>query len=162
MKISCGILPYRIKNHELEVFLVHPGGPFFAKKDKGFWGICKGELNSNEDELECAIREFKEEMGIDLSLRKNELTSLGEVIQKNSKVVKTWVIKEDLKNLVDENGFVDLTNISIKATITLNGQSFELPEIDKGEFFTIEVALEMINEKQKEFILKLKQLTKCK
>lgn len=152
MKISCGILPYRIKNNQLQVFLVHPGGPFFAKKDIGFWGISKGELDLNEDDIDCAIREFKEEVGIDLNNRREELKSLGEVTQKNGKTVKAWALKDDLNDLVDENGSVNLTGVSPKVTINLKGRSFEVPEIDKGMFFNLEEAMIKINERQRELV----------
>jgi predicted NUDIX family NTP pyrophosphohydrolase len=63
VKKSAGILLYRFKDLNLEIFLVHPGGPFWAKKDSGAWSIPKGEFNDNEAPLEAAIREFKEETG---------------------------------------------------------------------------------------------------
>ena len=66
-KLTAGILLYRVRRGELEVFLVHPGGPFWAKKDDGAWSIPKGECAEDEDPLACALREFKEETGIDLT-----------------------------------------------------------------------------------------------
>lgn len=67
MKQSAGILLFRKKDELIEFFLVHPGGPFFAKKDLGFWTVPKGELNEGEDALTAAIREFKEEIGQSLT-----------------------------------------------------------------------------------------------
>lgn len=156
MKISCGILPYRIKDDQLEVFLVHPGGPFFARKDIGFWGISKGELNKDEECIDCAVREFKEETGVDLSFRKNELISIGEIVQKNGKKVYPWAIQDSLQNIVDENGFADLREISSKVHIKLKFKVFETPEIDKGKFFRVEEALEKMNEMQREFVERIK------
>lgn len=155
MKISCGILPYRIVNNQLQVFLVHPGGPFFVKKDDGYWGMSKGELDGNEDYIECALRELKEETGIDLASRKQDLIELGQIIQVNNKQVYAWAIQDNLLNTVDVNGFVDLKNVSNKIEIKLGVKIFESPEIDKGQFFTIEQAKIKMNVKQQEFLQRL-------
>lgn len=82
MKQSAGILLFRRKDQQVEFFLVHPGGPFFAKKDIGFWTVPKGELNEGEEPLKAAIREFKEETGQSLTGDFIELTS---VVQKGGK-----------------------------------------------------------------------------
>lgn len=155
MKISCGILPYRINNGQLEVFLVHPGGPFFAKKDIGFWGISKGQINTDEEPIDCAIREFKEETSMDLQLRKSKLISIGEIVQENGKLVYAWAIEDGLTNIVDQNGIADLRELSNKVQIKLKFKTFEAPEIDTGRFFKIEEALVKMNESQKEFIKRI-------
>lgn len=150
MKISSGIMPYRIKNNQLEVFLVHPGGPFNSKKDIGYWGISKGEINKDESLLQAALREFKEETGVDLSTRINEFIELGSIIQKNGKEVFAWAIEyiEDIK--VSSN----TTTIEWPPK---SGRKMEIPEVDRGEFFAEDEAVKRINVKQAEFITRLRE-----
>lgn len=143
MKISCGIVPYRIVNKKLEVFLVHPGGPFFKNKTKGFWGISKGEIEKGEEYIDCALREFKEETGVDLYSRKHELKPLGSIVQKNNKMVYGWAIEY----------IADIIPVSNTITINLGFKKFEVPEIDQGKFFSIDDALVVIREEQRELIL---------
>ncbi len=92
-KKSAGILLYRFNNKEIEFFLVHPGGPFFVKKDLGAWSIPKGEFDESENAFDAAIREFKEEVGIDLS---GKAIMLSPIKQKSGKQVFTWAIEGDL------------------------------------------------------------------
>ncbi len=92
-KRSAGILLYR-RTPELEVLLVHPGGPFWAKKDVGAWSIPKGEHDDAEDAQACALREFEEETGTRPS--EGELDDLGTVRQKSGKVVQAWALEGDL------------------------------------------------------------------
>ena len=87
-KQSAGILLYRIDQNRLEIFLVHPGGPFWAKKDGGAWSIPKGEFASDEDPLEAAKREFKEETGKQLS---GDFIPLRPIVQKAGKEVFAWI-----------------------------------------------------------------------
>lgn len=156
MKISCGVLVYRVQNNELQVFLVHPGGPFFAKKDNGYWSIPKGELNKNEEKVDCAIREFNEETSVDISNYRNKMIELGSVIQKNGKQVFAWALEYELPEIVDSNGFADLKEKSNKITINLGIKQFQAPEIDKGQFFNLENAKVKVNPNQWELIEKLK------
>ena len=93
MKQSAGILLYRKTGSEPEFFLVHPGGPFFAKKQEGWWTIPKGEPNPDEDLLECAIREFEEETGYRPS---PPFTELAPITQKGGKKVYCWAAEGDL------------------------------------------------------------------
>src|SRR5512144_351963 len=93
-KRSAGILLYRGKGAGLEVLLVHPGGPFWAKKDLGAWSIPKGEHDDGEDGLACALRELKEETGAELP--RDHLTDLGTVKQRGGKVVQAWAVEGDL------------------------------------------------------------------
>jgi predicted NUDIX family NTP pyrophosphohydrolase len=152
MKISCGILIYKIENNELYFFLVHPGGPFFAKKDFGFWSIPKGELKNNEQPIDCALRELLEETRIDLRHSKENLLSLGDVVQKNNKKVFAWAINNSLNNIVDGEGFVDLSSVSNKIEIRLGVKIFEVPEVDKGQFFKFDIAVQKINPQQVAFL----------
>src|SRR5262245_52214313 len=91
-KISAGLLMYRMRDGELEFFLVHPGGPFWKNKDAGAWTIPKGELGDGEDELLCAQREFEEET----SFKSREpFTKLKPITQKGGKVVHAWAFEGD-------------------------------------------------------------------
>ncbi len=93
MKKSAGILLYKKMNDKIEFLLVHPGGPYFAKKDEGVWSIPKGEYEVTESPLEAAIREFKEETGYDVN---GEFTELNPVKLKSGKEVNAWAAKGDL------------------------------------------------------------------
>jgi len=92
LKQSAGILMYRFKKKVLEVFLVHLGGPYWEKKDLGAWSIPKGEFTHEEDPLEAAKREFKEETGFAVEGRFIPLTPIK---QKSGKVVYVWAVEED-------------------------------------------------------------------
>ncbi len=138
-KQSAGILLYRLQNKYLEIFLVHPGGPFFVKKDAHAWSIPKGEFNDEEDPLEVAKREFEEETGQKI---KGEFSELKPVKQKGGKTVFAWAVE----------GTVDETKI-VSNTFTIewppkSGKMKAFPEVDKGEWFTISIAKEKINESQ--------------
>src|SRR5438105_1670672 len=91
-KRSAGILLFRSTNAQLEIFLVHPGGPFWSKKDSGAWSIPKGEY-SEEDPLAAAKREFEEETGVAIA---GDFLPLGEVKQPGGKVVQAWALEHDL------------------------------------------------------------------
>src|SRR5271170_2293283 len=91
-KRSAGLLMYRKVRGVLEVFLVHPGGPFYAKKDEGVWTIPKGEYGSGEEPLDAAQREFTEETGF---VARGPFVSLGEVKQKSGKRVVAWAFEGD-------------------------------------------------------------------
>ncbi|WP_028297402.1 NUDIX domain-containing protein [Olivibacter sitiensis] len=148
MKLSAGILLYRHSPNDgvLEFFLVHPGGPYFARKDAGWWTIPKGEPNEEEELLATAIREFEEETGYK---PKKPFYSLLPVKQKGGKTVHCWAVEGDL----------DAEKI-ICNTFTLewpprSGLQKSFPEIDRAEWFSLDDALKMINEQQREFLLEL-------
>lgn len=150
-KHSSGILLYKFNNEKLEVMLVHPGGPFWARKDKGAWSIPKGLLEENENPLEAAKREFKEETGFDID---GEFISLGELQQPSKKIVHAWAIEMDL----------DATRIRSN-TFTLewpknSGKIQEYPEIDKGDWFDIKQAKKKILIGQISFIDSLIEIIK--
>ena len=90
-KTSAGILLYR-RQPELQVFLVHPGGPFWAKKDLGAWSLPKGELDEGEDPLAAAIREFTEETGFPVD---GDFRALSPLRQKNGKIIHAWAVEGD-------------------------------------------------------------------
>src|SRR6266568_1507315 len=93
MKLSAGILMYKVEDGGLKVLLVHPGGPFFATKDVGAWSIPKGEYLEQDDPVEAAIRELEEETGA--TVAKEDLTELGVVRQKGGKLVSAWCARGD-------------------------------------------------------------------
>jgi predicted NUDIX family NTP pyrophosphohydrolase len=145
-KRSAGILLYR-RSPELEVLLVHPGGPFWAKKDLGAWSIPKGEHDEGEDARACAIREFTEETGRAPS--PGELEDLGTVKQKAGKVVQAWALEGDL----------DADRVSSN-TFTMqwpprSGRLQEFPEVDRAEWFSLNEARERINPAQAAFLDRL-------
>ena len=150
-KKSAGILLYRIKNKMLEVLLVHPGGPFWIKKDAGAWTIPKGELNVDEEPFDAAIREMKEETGIIL---KGNFIELTPVKQKGGKLVYAWAKEQD----------VDLSDIKSNEFEMewppKSGKKKLFPEIDKADWFDLKTAKEKMNAGQlpliEELIIKLK------
>lgn len=93
-KLSAGILLYRVRNNNVEVFLVHPGGPFWAKKDVGSWSLPKGEYADGEAPLAAAKREFAEEVGREVPV--GEVSELGEVKYSN-KILSVWAVKGDME-----------------------------------------------------------------
>jgi len=130
-KNSAGLLMYRVRNNQLEVLLVHLGGPFWARKDKGAWFIPKGEIEPGEDEFAAAKREFKEETGIEPS---GEFTALGTIKHKGGKIVHAWAFEGDC----------DPSSVRSN-TFTLewpprSGKRQEFPEVDKAQFLSVEQA----------------------
>jgi predicted NUDIX family NTP pyrophosphohydrolase len=138
-KKSAGILLYRFNKKNIEFFLVHPGGPFFIKKDLGAWSIPKGEFNEGENPFDAALREFKEETGIDISGEPIELSSIK---QKSGKQVLAWAIEGDLdpKKIASNTFSLEWPPKS--------GKFQDYPEIDKGEWFNYEMAKQKINPAQ--------------
>ena len=145
-KISAGILLYRKNNKHLQVFLVHPGGPFFVKKDLGSWSIPKGELSEEEDPLEAAKREFFEETG---TLLDGMYIALSPVKQKSGKIVCAWAIEGN----IDEKQIK--SNLFQIEWPPKSGKLKEYPEIDRGEWFTISDANEKIIPGQAPLLLEL-------
>ena len=134
---------YRRRNDRLEYLLVHPGGPFWAKKDEGAWTIPKGEIEAGEDPLAAAKREFEEELGF---AAMGELIQLASIKQKSGKVVHAWAFEGDCEpSALKSNTF----------TIEWPPRSarmMEFPEVDRAEFFTIEIATQKINPAQISFL----------
>lgn len=136
---SAGILLYRLVKGSVEIFLVHPGGPFFAKKDLGVWTIAKGEFTDEEEPLSAAIREFFEETG---KLLEGRFTELAPVKQKSGKIVYAWAMEGDL----DESQLK--SNLFQMEWPPRSGLFREFPEIDKGAWFSPETAKQKINPAQ--------------
>jgi len=134
-KTSAGLLMYRVREGELQVLLVHPGGPFWKNKDHGAWMIPKGEVTEEEDLLEAAKREFREETGFGAE---GTFVPLGSVKHRSGKVVHAWAFEGDL----DPNAI--RSNVFKMEWPPKSGQQREFPEIDKAAFFSIEEAPRMM------------------
>lgn len=147
-KVSAGLLLYR-KRKGLEVFLVHPGGPFWAKKDAGAWSLPKGEIHAGEDPLVTARREFTEETGFEIA---GEFTPLEPVRQSGGKVVHAWAVEGDCDaSLVTSNNFT-------MEWPPKSGRMREFPEVDRAEWFSIDEARTRINPAQAAFLDQLASL----
>jgi predicted NUDIX family NTP pyrophosphohydrolase len=149
IKQSAGILLYRIKNKVPQVFLVHPGGPFWARKDLGAWTIPKGEYNEGEEPLDAALREFEEETGTKL---KGKTIALTAIRQKAGKTVHCWAVKGDI------NPATLVSNTFEMEWPPRSGHQKTFPEVDKGDWFTLPIAREKINVRQVAFINELEKL----
>lgn len=139
-KTSAGLLLYRRRGAALEVFLVHPGGPFFAKKDLGAWGIPKGEIHAGEDPLEAARREFLEETGFEIE---GEFRPLGDVRQKSGKIVRAWAVLGD----VDAEAL--RSNEFEMEWPPFSGRRASFPEIDRGAWYGLDEAARRIRPEQR-------------
>ena len=137
---------FRRREGQLEVFLVHPGGPFWARKDLGAWSIPKGEFEEGEDPLATARREFAEETG---SAVEGEFLPLGEVKQPGGKWVSAFALEYDFDTALMKSN-----------TFTLewppkSGNSKEFPEVDKCGWFSLPVAREKLLKGQIDFLMRL-------
>ncbi len=142
-KLSAGVLMYRYRNGELEVFLVHPGGPFWAKKDLGSWSIPKGEYEDGEEPPGAAAREFQEETGFAV---KGSLHELGVVKQAGGKVIAAWCFEGD----ADPADL--LSNTFQLEWPPRSGSTMEFPEVDRGGWFSLAAARERILRGQAPFL----------
>src|SRR5947209_18928084 len=140
VKRSAGLLLHRIRDDERQVLLVHPGGPFWARRDAGAWSIPRGEYEPGEDPLMAARREFAEELGSPPP--ETDAVDLGEIRQKSGKLVHAWAIAGDLE--VDT---VQSNTCEIEWP-PRSGRMIEIPEIDRAEWFGLEQAREKINPAQ--------------
>lgn len=147
---SAGILLYRRGESELEVLLVHPGGPFWSRRDTGAWSIPKGEYGPGEDPLAAARREFAEELGVPCA--EGPAHDLGEVRQKGGKLVHAWAIEGDL-----DAGAITSNTFELEWP-PRSGKLIEVPEVDRAEWFSPERAREKINPAQAEFLDRLAQV----
>ncbi len=136
---SAGILLYRKKNGVLRVFLIHPGGPFFAKKDAGAWSIPKGEIGEGEDPLAAGRREFEEETGC---RPEGRFIPLLPITQKGGKTVLAWAVEGDC-----DPGTIKSNTFTLEWP-PKSGRMREFPEADRAGWFTIEEAKQKINPAQ--------------
>jgi predicted NUDIX family NTP pyrophosphohydrolase len=147
-KQSAGLLMYRHGGDALEVFLVHPGGPYFSKKNEGSWTLPKGEYEVGEEPLAAAQREFHEETGFDSN---EPFMELGTVKQKNGKLVLAWAFEGDCDptNLVSNTCEIEWPPRSKRRIV--------IPEVDRGIWFSAEDAKIYIREEQRPFLDRLRE-----
>jgi predicted NUDIX family NTP pyrophosphohydrolase len=146
-KRSAGLLLYRIRDGAVEILLVHPGGPFWAGKDLGAWSIPKGEHAEGEEPLQAAFREFEEETG--RPPPRARLLELGTIRQRSGKLLTAWGVEGDL----------DPAELASN-TFTMewpprSGRQQEFPEVDRAEWFSVEIAREKVLGAQAELIDRL-------
>jgi predicted NUDIX family NTP pyrophosphohydrolase len=147
---SAGILLYRHRPDGLELLLVHPGGPFWARKDLGAWSIPKGEHAEDEDAEACARREFEEETGTAPPAR--ALIDLGEVRQRSGKRVSVWAVEGDL-----DAGTVRSNTFTLEWP-PRSGHEREFPEVDRAAWFGADEARRRLVPAQAEFVDRLLEL----
>ncbi len=150
-KHSAGLLIYRRRHEALEVFLVHPGGPFWQNKDLGAWSIPKGEFEPTEDPLTVAKRELLEETGLKVD---GPFTPLTPIKQRGGKIVHAWAVAADF-----EVGDVVSNTFSMEWP-PRSGKMREFPEVDRAEWFDFKTAEEKIIQAQREFLSELKTMLK--
>jgi predicted NUDIX family NTP pyrophosphohydrolase len=142
-KRSAGLLMFRRAEREVEVFLVHPGGPFWTRKDAGAWTVPKGEYLDGEEPLDAARREFAEETGFKAE---GEFIELGTVRQNSGKLVSAWAFEGDC----DPQKLV--SNFCLVEWPVRSGKMIEIPEVDRGAWFTLTVAKRAILKTQQPFL----------
>lgn len=150
-RISAGIVLYRVRDDELEVFIAHPGGPLFTHKDDGHWSIPKGEAEPGEDLLATAIREFEEEVGLPLDPR-SEFLPLGTIQQKGGKIVHAWAVRGDWP--VDRPIQSNLFTIEWPPG---SGRMQEFPEVDRAGFFPLADARQKLKPTQVPLLERLEE-----
>jgi predicted NUDIX family NTP pyrophosphohydrolase len=145
-KRSAGLLLYRQSEHGLEVFLAHPGGPFWAKKDLGAWSIPKGEYAEGEEPLAAARREFHEETGFPAE---GDFLDLGTVRQAGGKLVSAWALEGDCDPATLSSNLFEME------WPPRSGKMMEFPEVDRGAWFNLPEARERILASQQPFLDRL-------
>jgi predicted NUDIX family NTP pyrophosphohydrolase len=143
---------FRRNRGQLEVLLVHPGGPYFRNKDEGAWTIPKGEVAVGEDRLTRARIEFEEELGMAPPATANWI-ELGSVKQKGGKTVHAWAFESDCPA-----DFVAISNTFEIEWPPRSGRMQQFPEIDRAEFFSVEEAKKKINQAQIAFLDRLTEI----
>lgn len=148
---SAGLLMYRLRYAVLEVFLVHPGGPYWSKKQAGHWTVPKGEFLDGEEPLAAAVREFREETGFEAEA---PFLPLGSIRQKSGKMVEAWAFRGDFEadKLVSNTCMVEWPPRS--------GKKMEIPEVDEGRWFNLQDAKEYLREAQWPFLDRLAEAIK--
>lgn len=146
---SAGLLMYRLRDGRMEVLIVHPGGPYWAKKDADAWFVPKGEIEAGEDELAAAQREFQEETAV---VPAGPFLDLGEVTHKSGKRVRAWAFAGDC----DPAAIV--SNTFSMEWPPRSGRMQSFPEIDKAEFVDASRARDKLNPAEYEFIERLTEM----
>ncbi len=148
-RVSAGLLMYRRRPEGPQVLLVHPGGPFWKHKDSGAWTIPKGEAEQDDDLLVTAVREFREETGVE---PRGPFVPLTPVKQKGGKLVHAWAVEGDLDaTTVKSNTF-------LMEWPPRSGNRVEFPEIDRAEFFDLGTANAKMNAAQVGLLAELETL----
>jgi predicted NUDIX family NTP pyrophosphohydrolase len=147
-RITAGLIMYRMRKEKLEVLLVHPGGPLCANRDVGAWSIPKGEVKSGEDYLSAAKREFREEVGFPPC---GELMALGTLTDKGGNRIQAWAFQG-----TSNPAWVSSNTFTMEWPLG-SGRVQEFPEVDRAQFFTIEVAQQKISPAQAAFLHKLER-----
>lgn len=145
---SAGLLMYRIRDGQLQVLIVHPGGPFWAKKDAGSWSIPKGEIEAGEEEFAAAQREFQEETGV---VPAGPFTDLGEITQKSGKRVRAWAFEGDCAVAAI------VSNTFSMEWPPRSGRMQSFAEIDRAEFVDASAARRKLNSAEYDFVERLQR-----
>ena len=145
-KASAGILLYRFRQHQLEVLLIHPGGPYWAKKDAGAWSIPKGEIEAGHTAFDTAKREFHEETGFAVD---GEFVALTPLKQPSGKIIHAWCVEGD----IDADAIV--SNRFSMEWPPGSGIQREFPEADRGGWFSVPRALDKMLHGQHAFVHEL-------
>jgi predicted NUDIX family NTP pyrophosphohydrolase len=148
-KISAGLLLYRVRQGKPEVLIVHPGGPFWAKKDAGAWSIPKGEPGPGEDLLAAAKREFQEEIGFSID---GHFQALSPVRQPSGKVVLAWAVQGDCDANAIRSNFFEME------WPPRSGRKLEFPEVDRAAWLDLATARAKITKGQLGLLDQLERL----
>jgi predicted NUDIX family NTP pyrophosphohydrolase len=148
-KHSAGILLFRHGGEGVEFLLVHPGGPFWRRKDRGAWTIPKGQIEDEEEPRACAVRELEEELGRAPELDPELLIELGSIRQRAGKVVDAWAAEAEF-----DPGTLDSNTFSMEWPPRSGGEQ-EFPEVDRAEWFDLETARQKILPAQAELLDRL-------
>lgn len=149
-KQSAGLLLYRMRGAQVEVFLVHPGGPFWARKDLAAWSIPKGEIDADDEALATALREFVEETGF--AVPAGKLLPLRPIRQAGGKVVHAWCVQGDV------DAAAVRSNVFTLEWPPQSGKLREFPEVDKAAWFTLADAREKLHKGQVALVDELEAL----
>lgn len=152
-KRSAGIVLFRRSGGgPIEVLLVHPGGPFWSRRDAGAWSIPKGEVDPGEDERACALRELAEETGTVFDAAEDELIALGEVRQRGGKVVAAWALEGDLDAEAIRSSTFELQ------WPPRSGRMQTFPEVDRAAWLALDAAREKLLPAQAPFLDRLGEI----
>jgi predicted NUDIX family NTP pyrophosphohydrolase len=148
-RVSAGLLLYQVRDGQVEVYLAHPGGPFFTRKDAGHWTIPKGEVEPGEDFLATARREFQEEIGLAVDPR-GPFIELGSIRQKGGKTVHAWGLeRQSLEPIVCQS------NCFRAEWPPGSGTWRNFPEVDRAQFYDLATARQYIKDTQVPFLDRL-------